>query len=61
VCFQLDVCHLAFYNRQMEYIVEPGQIEVLVGSSSEDIRLRAAFEILGQPTPVEQVFLTPTD
>jgi beta-glucosidase len=31
----------------MEYGVEPGPVDVLVGSSSEDIRLQGAFVIVG--------------
>ncbi len=58
--FELDVRHLAFYNSQMDYVVEPGQINVMVGSSSDDIRLSHTFQINGETTVVEQVFLTPT-
>ncbi len=58
VYFELDVRHLAFYNTQMEYVVEPGEIQVMIGSSSEDIRLNDTFEIVGETTPVEQVFFT---
>jgi beta-glucosidase len=46
--FHLDVGQLAFYDREMEFVVEPGHVEVLVGSSSEDIRLTASFEITGE-------------
>jgi len=38
---------LAFYDEDMNFIVEPGNMEVFVGSSSEDIRLRDRFEITG--------------
>jgi beta-glucosidase len=58
VAFQMDVRHLAFYNRQMDYVVEPGKIEVMVGSSSQDIRLHGSFEITGEAVGVEQVFFT---
>ena len=52
VCFELAVSQLGFYDRQMAFVVEPGTIEVMVGSSSEDIRLQSAFEIVGEPTDV---------
>lgn len=44
----------------MQYIVEPGYIKVMVGSSSEDILLCKSFEIIGKATLVEKVFFTPT-
>ena len=48
VRFDLAVRQLAFYDRQMRRIVEPGTIEVLVGSSSADIRVTGQFEIVGE-------------
>lgn len=58
ITFQVPVGIMAFYDRQMQFIVEPGEIEVLIGSSSADIRLQDRFEITGVPTPVKQVFKT---
>lgn len=58
VTFALDVRHLAFHNRAMCYQVEPGTIQIAVGSSSADVRLRGEFEIIGEPTEVQQVFFT---
>ncbi len=52
---------LAFYDLDLNLIIEAGQIEVMVGSSSQDIRLRGSFEIVGSPrTEVkERVFTCP--
>jgi len=36
---------LGFYNRHLEFVVEPGVFNVMVGSSSEDIRLKGQFEV----------------
>jgi beta-glucosidase len=47
VSFSLGISQLAFYNVDMEFVVEPGNVDVTVGSSSEDIRLRGEFEITG--------------
>jgi len=35
--FTLGPDHLGFYNREMKYVVEPGEFKVFVGSSSEDV------------------------
>lgn len=47
VTFKLPVDQLAFYNHDLELIIEAGEIDVLVGSSSEDIRLSDEFTIAG--------------
>ena len=45
VRFVLKSEHLALWDRNMRFIVEPGTFRVMVGSSSEDIRLKNDFEI----------------
>jgi beta-glucosidase len=45
VTFRLFTDQLAFYDEAMRFIVEAGTFEVMVGSSSEDIRLRGKFEV----------------
>jgi beta-glucosidase len=61
VTFTLSANQLAFYDRQMKYVVEPGDIKVMLGSSSADIRLQDQFEITGKTTDVSKskVYLTP--
>ncbi len=45
VTFQLTSEDLCLLDRHMEWKVEPGTFEVMVGSSSQDIRLRGKFEV----------------
>ena len=44
VIFKLSLDQLAFYNREMKLVVEPGTFKVMIGSSSEDIKLQDSFE-----------------
>jgi len=46
VVFTLYMDQLAFYDRYMRLVVEPGTYEVMVGGSSEDIRLTGKFEVI---------------
>jgi cytochrome P450 len=42
--FELSTRQLAFYDRDMRFAIEAGTIEVMLGSSSEGIRLTGSFE-----------------
>lgn len=42
--FTLSNEHLGFWNRQMRYVVEPGEFRVMVGSSSADV-IEGKFEV----------------
>ena len=45
VRFKLTPEHLSFLDRHLEPVVEPGMFDVMVGSSSEKIRLKGEFEV----------------
>lgn len=47
VTFNLSMDQVAFYDRYMRFVVEPGTFKVMVGRSSEDIRLNGKFEVVG--------------
>jgi beta-glucosidase len=47
VTFTLDMSQAAFHGRDMKFAVEPGEMEVMIGASSNDIRYRADFRIIG--------------
>jgi len=46
VRFVLTPADLSLWNPQMRFVVEPGKFKVMIGSSSEDIRLNGEFEIV---------------
>ena len=45
--FHLPIDILAFYDENLELVVEAGMVKIMVGSSSEDIRLQGAIEVAG--------------
>lgn len=47
VTFKLKAEQLAFYDKDMNLIVEPGEFEIMLGSSSTDIRLEEIIELKG--------------
>jgi len=44
--FTIDKEKLSFYNNKLEWTTEPGDFELMIGSSSADIKLRSDFELL---------------
>ncbi len=45
--FELNERALSFYDPdRKQWVAEPGEFEVLIGSSSRDVRARAAFELI---------------
>jgi len=52
VVFVLHTDVLAYYDKDMKLVVEPGEYKVMVGSSSEDIRLSGSFTVKGEKRTV---------
>jgi beta-glucosidase len=63
ITFHLQVDQLAFYDNDLNLVVETGKIIVMLGSSSDDIRLSGEFEITGAGKMAvrERVFFCPVD
>jgi len=51
---KMPVNLLAFYDKEMKKIVEPGEVRIMIGSSSEDIRLDDSFTIEGKISEVDE-------
>jgi len=60
VRFTLDASQLAFYDRAMRFVVEPGEFRIRVGASSEDIRLEGSFHYEGAAVPLDPREVRPT-
>jgi beta-glucosidase len=47
--FEVPVAQLGFYDRDMTYVVEPGLVEVLVGTSSADLVAAGSVNVVAAP------------
>ncbi|MEM2611917.1 MAG: glycoside hydrolase family 3 N-terminal domain-containing protein [Thermoproteota archaeon] len=45
IVFNLTVDDLAFFDMNMRRVVEPGEFKIMIGASSEDIRLQSSLNI----------------
>jgi beta-glucosidase len=52
--FLVDASQLGYFDRQMRFVVDPGEVEILVGASSRDIRLRGTVVLKGERRPLQQ-------
>jgi len=43
--FSIPIKEFGLWDKDMNYIVEPGEFEIMIGSSSSDIRLRKHITI----------------
>ena len=50
ITFRLPVGQLGFYDRHLRYVVEPGEIEVMVGTSSQDLVHAGMFTVIADPS-----------
>lgn len=48
LAFKLNTAQLAFYNEDMEFVVEPGNAELMLGTSSMDIAYSEKIKLVGE-------------
>jgi beta-glucosidase len=60
VTFHLDLGRLAFYDRDMQLVVEPGEVAIMIGASSEDVRLEATLNVTGETRVYRRAEVVPT-
>lgn len=61
VTFEINVNQFAYYGVDMRYVVTPGKVEVMVGSSVKDLALQGEFVIGGDEVELkEKTFFTNT-
>jgi beta-glucosidase len=48
VTFSLAASQLGFYNANMDFVVEPGTVRVMVGTASDNLPLQAEIEVVGE-------------
>ncbi len=60
VCFELDPRQLAFYDQDLRLVLEAGEVRVMVGASSDDIRQQASFRIEGTARDLRVADARPT-
>ena len=60
VCFKVFANQFGYYDQDMCYILEPGAIKLMIGTSSADLPLEAKVQIVGDIVDIEQhkVFLS---
>jgi beta-glucosidase len=46
VKFRISKEKLSFYNQQLQWVAEPGDFYLMIGASSDDIRLKDTFELV---------------
>jgi beta-glucosidase len=58
VTFTLPVGQIGFHDHDLQYVVEPGRIDVFLGTSSVDLVEAGSFTVVPDPSgrPPQKVF-----
>ncbi|MEI2396159.1 fibronectin type III-like domain-contianing protein [Paenibacillus phytohabitans] len=55
--FLMDLSQIAFLDTSMKWKIEAGEIEVMIGASSHDIRERGVFRMICSLTGAQEGFM----
>lgn len=63
VVFHLDMAQLGYYNEDMEFVVEPGTMNLMMGTSSHNLPLNDSIRLTGKSTNVmgRRVYTCPVE
>jgi beta-glucosidase len=63
VVFHLDMAQLGYYNEFIEFVVEPGTMNLMLGTNSRDIMLSQSICLIGKSTNVmgRRSYVCPTE
>ena len=63
VSFHLSTAQMGYYNENMDFVVEPGDLTVLVGTSAHDTPLKAELQLTGPAVNVmgKRAYVCPVD
>jgi len=61
--FHLPLALLAYYNENMDFVVEPGELTVMLGTASDQISWRQSVELTGKTVNVmgKRAYLCPSE
>lgn len=48
IIFEINTKQLGYYNEDMEFVVEPGRANIMVGNSSENIIFKEEINLVGE-------------
>ena len=63
VKFHLHTAQLGYYNENMEFVVEPGDLTLMVGTASDQIVFRKKIRLTGKAVNVmgQRVYTCPSE
>ena len=49
ILFTINTKQLGYYNEEMQFVIEPGMADLMIGTSSEDIIYQTNIQLIGSP------------